>query len=276
MDSLPSESIEAIGFPRYAVLGNLRTDGIPMTQILQTGPVALYGQLASIFRDKIFSGVWREGYEIPTLEQLTEEYGLARVTVRQAIQILADEGLLLSHRGRRTRVTFSAEKLNASPLFTSINFTNSVTGNYRVEVISVDQIDGDAIPEVFAGIFRGNYTLVRKVDFESGSPYSTSWNYIRTDIFDRFPAKKGVGVTKIARLMREIGGGDFSKCLERISVDSASTEIARLLQVNTGSTLGEAKRVFMDDGGTIAYFGRLYYPGSKFGIERDITQAIKL
>ncbi len=57
------------------------------------------GQLASILREKIRSGEWPSGHELPSLDELSEQYGVARVTARQATQVLMGEGLVSSARG---------------------------------------------------------------------------------------------------------------------------------------------------------------------------------
>ena len=71
----------------------------------QAGPTAFYAQLASVLRGKILTGDWPDGHEIPTLKEFCKEYKLSRVTVRQAVSMLAKEGLLVSQRARRTCVT---------------------------------------------------------------------------------------------------------------------------------------------------------------------------
>ena len=108
---------------------------------LQPGPVTLYAQLARILRDRIYSGDWKPGEEIPTLEQLAEQFDVARVTVRQAIQILSSEGLLSSQRGRRTIVTYGPPAMDDRPLFSSIGAMESEAGEYRINVLSTTRVD---------------------------------------------------------------------------------------------------------------------------------------
>ncbi|MGH6798283.1 MAG: GntR family transcriptional regulator, partial [Roseiarcus sp.] len=64
--------------------------------------VPLYLQVASVMRQRINSGRWAEGEQISTLEELEEEFGVARVTIRQAIELLRAVGLVLAQQGRGT------------------------------------------------------------------------------------------------------------------------------------------------------------------------------
>jgi GntR family transcriptional regulator len=73
-------------------------------------PVPRYAQLADLFRGRISRGVWTEGQALPTIEQLTREFDVARVTVRQAINLLAREGLVSPERGRGTYVNLVPQR----------------------------------------------------------------------------------------------------------------------------------------------------------------------
>ena len=50
--------------------------------ILSNAEVPLYIQLADLFRQRIAKGIWKEGDRLPSLEQLVDEFEVARVTVR--------------------------------------------------------------------------------------------------------------------------------------------------------------------------------------------------
>jgi DNA-binding transcriptional regulator YhcF (GntR family) len=78
--------------------------------ILSNAEVPLYVQLADLFRQRIAKGVWKEGDKLPSLEQLVGEFEVARVTVRQAIDRLARDGLVLPQRGRGTFVTAAPQQ----------------------------------------------------------------------------------------------------------------------------------------------------------------------
>lgn len=64
----------------------------------------LYIQLSDLLREKIESGVLSFGESIPSERELSETYGLNRMTVRNAVNILVDEGLLSKVQGKGTFV----------------------------------------------------------------------------------------------------------------------------------------------------------------------------
>jgi DNA-binding GntR family transcriptional regulator len=58
------------------------------------GPVPPYRQIAAQLRAQIASGAIPIGRRIPSLVELEQTYGVARDTLRKAVQVLKDEGLV--------------------------------------------------------------------------------------------------------------------------------------------------------------------------------------
>ena len=62
--------------------------------------IPLYQQIADTLKGNIHSGVYVEGDKLPSEKQLSEQYDVSRITVRQAMNaLLAEE--LRSARGKR-------------------------------------------------------------------------------------------------------------------------------------------------------------------------------
>jgi GntR family transcriptional regulator len=61
---------------------------------------AVYKQIADHLRDAIARGRLQEGEQLPSETQLMEHYGVARMTVRNALRILLDEGITTAEHGR--------------------------------------------------------------------------------------------------------------------------------------------------------------------------------
>src|SRR6185312_1203483 len=60
----------------------------------------LYYQVERDMRHRIESGVWQAGQQIPSEKELCALYDVSRITIRQAISALVDEGLIVRERGR--------------------------------------------------------------------------------------------------------------------------------------------------------------------------------
>ena len=66
---------------------------------------SLYFQIAETIRQRIFSREYPVGSQMPTEKELSEQFGVSRPTVRQALDTLAREGLLMRIKGSGTFVT---------------------------------------------------------------------------------------------------------------------------------------------------------------------------
>ncbi|MDP9798298.1 DNA-binding GntR family transcriptional regulator [Catenuloplanes nepalensis] len=69
------------------------------------GPVPIYLQLADILAERIERGEWQPNRAIPSETQLVQEFGIARNTVRKAISVLRERGLVFTVPQRGTFVS---------------------------------------------------------------------------------------------------------------------------------------------------------------------------
>jgi GntR family transcriptional regulator len=73
---------------------------VQLSDIDKTDERPPYRQIAAALREVITRGKLAPGDQLPSESELVERYGVARMTVRQALQALKSEGLIVSHHGR--------------------------------------------------------------------------------------------------------------------------------------------------------------------------------
>ncbi|WDZ91087.1 winged helix-turn-helix domain-containing protein [Nocardiopsis sp. HUAS JQ3] len=74
----------------------------PDAEIDPEAPLTEYKQLAGILRARMARGDWEPGRRMASETDLTQQYGLARSTVRRAIAVLVEEGLVFTVPQRGT------------------------------------------------------------------------------------------------------------------------------------------------------------------------------
>jgi GntR family transcriptional regulator len=142
------------------------------TQLFDRSRAPLYVQVAAVMRERIDSGQWVEGEKISTLEELEKEFSVARVTIRQGIELLRKDGLLDARQGRGTFVSGRSKKHRWLNLVTDFD---SLIDSIRNNVLKRIQIDENTAPPALSG-GEGKparaYVFLRSVQYNSGEPFS--------------------------------------------------------------------------------------------------------
>lgn len=82
-----------------------------------------YNRIAAALRARVLDGAWESGSRLPTERELCEQFKASRITVRRALQILEEEGLVERRQGIGTFVNPNPSR--KIPLLTS-DFTGSI------------------------------------------------------------------------------------------------------------------------------------------------------
>lgn len=105
--------------------------------------VPIYIQLAQLIKERIETGVYKPGSQIPPETALCETYQISRVTVRKAITLLTDEGILVKQQGKGTFVAMSmvVESSKAQGSFTLSCQQNGVVPSTKIISCGVTAAD---------------------------------------------------------------------------------------------------------------------------------------
>lgn len=84
---------------------------LPSSRHIDHGsPVPLYFQLKGVLEREIVATRWYEGGRLPSESEICDHFKISRSTVRQALGLLENEGLITRHKGRGTFVSDSSTK----------------------------------------------------------------------------------------------------------------------------------------------------------------------
>lgn len=93
-----------------------------MSEVTRMSAVPLYLQIAEDIEEKANNEEYKVNTKIPTEKELSEKYHVSRITIRKALEILTDKGILV--RKQRVGTFISGEKISRS-LNTFSGFTQS-------------------------------------------------------------------------------------------------------------------------------------------------------
>jgi GntR family transcriptional regulator len=228
--------------------------------------ISLYVRLTSILRSRITSGEWKRGDRIPSIEALCEEYGVARNTVRQALELLKSEGLIGGGRGLGTFILKSPAILQVDDgLKNAISDPLHLGPEQSIQLLK--RIMKVTVPEELRrGLpIHDSYTLIRKLHRFREQPFALMDIYVASRIYDRFPKGKDNSI-KIARLLRDCGVRVANSQLE-ITTRPVDHEAARLLDYSMTGSLVCMRRWRTDQRGQIVTAGTYLYRGDLFVLD---------
>ena len=125
----------------------------------KNSPIPVYYQLKNDFIKKIANGIWKVGECISSERELCEIYGVSRMTIRQAIGELVQEGILTRKKGKGTFVC--EQKVNQKDM---MSFTEMIKQSGRVLQTKVVEFEIIDTPEDLQDIFILDklYKITRK------------------------------------------------------------------------------------------------------------------
>ncbi|MFT6559750.1 GntR family transcriptional regulator [Sneathiella sp.] len=232
-----------------------------------TSRVSLYLKVANILRSRIIKGLWRNGERLPTISSLCQEFQVGRITVRQALHLLADEGLIISSRGRGTYVSEEAlSKSGRNGPTVELDQLDQLK-----HVIKVLEITGPApLPRA---MIRENevfpdYYCVRKLRFYQDIPYCLMDIYVERRQFEAIP-RSDISLIPIAKLISTHGPETLGHARQTLTVGSADYETSQHLECAMAAPVAEIHREFLNQSGYVVSSGHYLYRGDLFLMETE-------
>lgn len=224
-----------------------------MTGLDAALPISKYHQVYLVLLEQLQEG--RHAGGLPGELELARRFGVGRITVRRALEQLAQEGRILREAGRRTRPAAleqrqagrqgQAEKAAAAPLKGLLgNIVNASRGT-TVKVLEWRVIQ--ASPEMSQALQVGAGDKVRKAVRRRSTPAGPV-SLITTYVPEALV--RGFGRTELAakpmlQLLQE-AGLEAGRAVQTVSARQADAQVAAELQVPVGAALLWVRRLVYD------------------------------
>jgi len=236
---------------------------------LNRSRVARYIQLATLFRNWIAAGQWPVGGRIPNVDELALEFSVARGTIREALGVLEDEGLLERLRAKGTFVRSTPLVSGAHKLAIDWQSLISVHEGAQIEVIEQRVLDELPTVDRMRGVPAAKYQMMRRVHRRHGEPYLVGRFYLEYELFKQGPAVQFRREPTLPILHR-IAGTRIGKAWQTLNIGMADVDIAALLDIPLNAPVAQVHRVAIDRNGTILYVGNGVYRGDAICLEMEL------
>jgi GntR family transcriptional regulator len=238
------------------------------TQLFDRSRAPLYVQVAAVMRERIDSGQWVEGEKISTLEELEKEFSVARVTIRQGIELLRKDGLLDARQGRGTFVSGRSKKHRWLNLVTDFD---SLVDSIRNNVLKRIQIEENSTPPTLGsgeGKPAPSYVFLRSVQYNSGEPFSVVNLHLDRRIYDR-GAKRFARTAALPEIV-EMSDINIAHANQTLTIGVADMETAELLKIGLGEPTANCRLVLIDNDGVAIYVADIRYIKDCFAMHSDL------
>lgn len=232
------------------------------------GAAPLYAQVAERIEALIASGSLPSGTRLENEIAMGERFGLSRPTMRRAIQVLVDKGLLVRRRGVGTQIVHGSitRRLELSSLYDDLSYQGR---DPRTSVLLYERLDPTEALAADLGVeLTGPVLHIRRLRYADDAPIAILDNHLLDPSgVNRYELEEH-GLYDILRER----GTTLRVARQFVSARAANAEEAVLLDVPAGSPLLTLARTAYDHDGNIVEFGRHVYRPDRYTIEFTLVE----
>src|SRR4051812_2965449 len=236
--------------------------------LISDSHVPKYAQIAGIFRQRIARGIWTQGARMPANELLAAEFGVSRVTIRQAVDLLARDGIIEARQGRGTFVTRTPKQDRWLKVETTLSDLAEMYRDTSPEIINISESRTDAPLLAEDGKPAAHYVFMRRVHSRDKRPYCVISIYLDEEIFRKSP--KRFRKETVIPILKDLRDPAIASARQTLTIGTADVEAAKLLQIPLNSPVAEVRRVFTTADRTVIYLGEVTYRGDFIRIDMDL------
>lgn len=210
------------------------------------------------------------GERMPSINEFAQTFEVGVITVRQALEVLEEKGLVSRQQGRGTFVSDGLVEKRWLKIESSWEQLVQAWERSKPTPLKVRNIF--AMPVLFPedGNAAPGYRHMRRVHSVDGMPYATSDLFVDRRQYALCPHRfETEMVIVVLDSLPEVKIKSMRQCL---TIETADLEHASLLKVPVGSPVGVVRRVICDQAGTVVYVGKAVYRGDIVKFEREFAK----
>ncbi len=236
------------------------------SKITPESALPLYMQAAQELKAEIVSGVYPVGSLIPTEDELCKRFSVSRYTVREALRVLREEGLVSSRRGAGTIVVPSRSRDDDIHKVMSINDLLAFGTDTHFAIESIKMIEIDSKMAVRTGLPEGEEWL-QVLGFRRAKNTDETVGQSEYYINRAFAAVGRILLRHegpIFPLIEDMFGQSVSEVQQQISATLISKSLAEVLNVDENSAALEIRRSYKIADGRILQVTINTHPAARY------------
>lgn len=209
----------------------------PVVEFASSG-VPLYYQLATVLRETLVSRQYKAGDRFPSEAELVRDYRVSRMTVRQAVGILEQEGLLQRQAGRGTFVAGNPRRFSGDlELDRSIGDLISMGQSTSVQLLELSEVEANREEARDLDVEEGSPIIrCRRLRFFKDQPYCYIVNHVPSEIGRQIEEPHWCSGSVLNYIEEQLRV-PLRIAKQRIRATIADANLARWLQTRVGAPL---------------------------------------
>ncbi len=233
---------------------------------LNRSMVSRYIQLATLFRRRIEAGVWSAGKRIPTVDELAAEYGVARATIRQALDQIEADGLIDRYRAKGTFVRRPAAERLWCEVQTDWGGLLRSREGAEIEILGLEcQAMPPVVPEGL-GAAAASYQHMRRRHSRRGQAFLLADVYLDARWWPKVDPADLTSKTALS-LVASLPGIVIADARQTLTIGSADVEIAERLGMPLNAPVAYVSRAAVDADGVVVLVANGTYRGDLVRID---------
>ncbi|KRB99954.1 GntR family transcriptional regulator [Hydrogenophaga sp. Root209] len=236
----------------------------PADQIEPLSPKPLYEQIKEILRARVLDGTYKPHEQMPSESEMMAAFNVSRITVRQALSDLQNEGLVFRIHGKGTFVAKPKAFQDLGKLQGFGEAMRQMGYETFARVVSMRTVVPSAqVQERLQLAKRARVTELQRLRFLNREPISLDITYLPVAIGSRL-AKEDLASRDVFVILENDYGMSLGHADLQIGSTLADERLAGQLQVEEGSPVLVIERTTHTSDGTPIDYEHLYYRGDAF------------
>jgi GntR family transcriptional regulator len=234
------------------------------------GRVPRYHRIAETLRDRIRGGALAPGARLDNQRRLARSFGVTLMTLRQALELLERENLIVRRHGLGTFV--------AAP---SIDYEILKGSRFAGDLLAQGEpvvtrllgsrvgVPDAAVATALAVAPRARVVEVERLRLVDGLPTALQRSFLPLALGEEV-LRMGLARLSLGEILEFKLGVSVGRARETVSAVRLRRREARELGCRPGAAAFQSDRVSLDAAGRPVVFDRVFIPGDRFRITRDL------
>ena len=236
-----------------------------MAEFVRAEGVPIYVQIRESLRSEITTGVLKRGEQLPSENVLASKYSVSRMTIRESIEDLVDEGLLYRRHGVGTFVAYPHLHRDHTRLTSFFDKAENEGIQIQAKLLKLEVIVAKPKIAEALDIPVGSHVIrVKTLRYANNVPITVHDAYMPHNLFPTL-VNENLEVQHLWTLF-EKAGHRVKRAVQKLEAREATKDVAALMKIKEGAPILFKERTVYADDGTPVEFTYCYNRGDIYSL----------